>query len=332
MNQNVFCTRREYVDPANHTTDLVRLDGDLNPLEWEGVDIFLKVLHQGVLTGKGIPMSQMVKDKKDRGELDGVHTFVIPSSGNAAIGLSLLAPFAGDFRVVAVVPDNIPPGKRTQLKMSGAEIVYASAESPVTVAKRLGRRKGWLYFAQYDDPANAEGHRLVTASQILDQLGQIGRTPSAVCFPMGTSGAKVGIQTELRRRGVQAEVWGVAAYPGESISGMKTRKDLKGVGLDWRSLDFLCEVHAHHACFTALRLFQGAMPGGLTAGAAVWAALSIVHRKLQDGSLGGLRNAQDGRVLIVVPAVDPIVQYWKEVDGLSDEEKKRQPMPLPPPA
>ncbi len=74
-----------------------------------------------LLNIKSLPMLNMLVEAKASGKLDGVHTLVENSSGNAAFSLAVLATLFDIPRTMAILPWDIAPGKLELLRVAGVE-------------------------------------------------------------------------------------------------------------------------------------------------------------------------------------------------------------------
>jgi cysteine synthase B len=327
MPPNCVYNSADYLSPYNHETDLVRLHEFLNPLAKDGVRIWMKILHQGTQPGKIIPVWSILMEAFESDKLNLVHTLVDSSSGNTALAMASMAAFLGK-KAVAVVPQDLAPGKLEPLRLAGTKIEFAGDQDPILYAKELGERPGYFYLNQYNNELNPLGHEMITGEQIVRQTG--GKV-SVVACGMGTAGTMLGIKRCLRKHEIEAPVVGIICDDGEAIPGMRDEARLGKIGLNWREADEIRKVNSIDAYFASLRLTQAGLPCGPSAGAALWGLLGTLSLRRKHGTLDQLRN-QDGNVFAVVPVVDSLAPYWDKVSTkLFPEQIQRQPMPLPPP-
>lgn len=316
-----------YIIPANHETELVLLYENLNPLASDGIEIWVKILHQGTMPGKVIPVWSILKEALDSGKLEGVHTIVDSSSGNTALAMAAMAAAIAR-KAVAVVPQDLAPGKLEPLRLSGCRVEFAGDADPIRCAKELGTEPGHFYLNQYSNELNPLGHEMVTGEQIVRQTG--GKVSIVACG-MGTAGTMLGVKRCLRKHGINASVMGIICDDGEAIPGMRDEARLGKIGLNWREADEIRKVKSEDAYFASLRLTQANLPCGPSAGAALWGLLGALNFHKKHGTLDKLRN-EDGKVLAVIPVIDSLAPYWDKVSTKLDPSQiKRQPMSLPPP-
>ncbi|KAI8603106.1 tryptophan synthase beta subunit-like PLP-dependent enzyme [Dissophora ornata] len=102
---------------------------------------------------------------------------VVPSSGNLAISLALLAPQNGQYKVIGLVPERTSEDRIQLLKSLGVEIVRTpieahadSAESQFSIAKKIATDlPDAILIDEFADGANVQVHSQETAEEILIQ-------------------------------------------------------------------------------------------------------------------------------------------------------------------
>jgi cysteine synthase A len=215
-------------------------------------------------------------------------TIVESTSGNTGIALALAGAARG-YRVILTMPASMSKERRILLKAFGAEIVLtdphqgmrgALAEAEQIVAQTPGA----ILAQQFSSPANAEIHRVTTAEEIWrDTDGEVDVFVAGV----GTGGTITGVGQVLKERRPGVRV--VAVEPSASpllSEGHPGPAKIQGIGpnfvppvLDTDVYDEVVGVEYEDALATArdLAAKEGIL-GGMSAGAAVWAALQIAAR------------------------------------------------------
>jgi cysteine synthase A len=150
---------------------------------------------------------------------------------------------------------------------------------------------------QFSNPANPEIHRRTTAEEIWRDLD--GEVDALVCG-VGTGGTITGVGQVLKERRPSVKVFAVEPARSPVISGGEPGPHkIQGIGagfvpevLDLEVIDEVIQVEDEVALETArLTAQREGLLVGISAGAAIHAALSVASRR----ELGG------GRVLVVVP-------------------------------
>src|ERR1051326_2235946 len=148
-------------------------------------------------------------------------TILEPTSGNAGIGLAMVAKLKG-YRLVCVMPENTSEERRQLLRMWGAEIVSSPAAGGSNEAVRRAKQiaeehPDWVMLYQYGNEANSLAHQEGTGPEILADL------PSVTHFVagLGTTGTLMGVGRYFREH--KPEVRIVAAEPryGELVYGLR---------------------------------------------------------------------------------------------------------------
>lgn len=215
-------------------------------------------------------------------------TIVEATSGNTGIALALVGAARGH-RVVLTMPASMSVERRILLKAFGAELVLTDPaggmKGAVAEAERIvAETPGAILARQFANEANAEIHRRTTGAEVLrDTDGQIDYFVAGI----GTGGTITGVGEVLKAAvpGVQI----VAVEPKDSpllTEGKAGPHKIQGLGanfvpdvLNTDIYDEVIDVEFPDAIATsrALSAREGIL-GGISAGAAVWAALEIAKR------------------------------------------------------
>jgi cysteine synthase A len=224
-----------------------------------------------------------------------------PTSGNTGIGLAFVAA-ARSYRLILVMPDSMSIERRKMLALLGAELELTPAaegmRGAVARAEALaGEIRGAAIPQQFKNPANPEIHRRTTAEEIWnDTEGNIDVFVAGV----GTGGTITGVAQALKPRRSGLRIVAVEPEDSAVLSGGKPGPHkIQGIGagflpdvLDLAAIDEIVTVGNQAALDTARALArQEGIPGGISSGAAVAAALRI-----------GARDGMEGkRIVVVVP-------------------------------
>ena len=227
----------------------------------------------------------MIRDAEDRGILAPGGTIIEPTSGNTGIGLAAVGVPMG-YRVVLTMPDTMSVERRSLLAAYGAELVLTDGAKgmagAIEKAEQLQREiPGSIIAGQFDNPANPAAHYATTGPEIWrDMEGRVDILVAGV----GTGGTLTGTGRYLKERNPDLEV--VAVEPARSplLSGVTAGPHgLQGIGanfipanLDRELCSRIVTVTEEDAYDAARRLAkEEGVLAGISAGAALWAALEL---------------------------------------------------------
>lgn len=312
---------RNLLNPEkNPPVPLVELPSTLNPYTDDGVRVFAKLMFLlPLLTIKSLPALQMLSEAEASGRLDGVHTIVESSSGNAAFSLAILARLLGIRDVIALVPWDIAQGKLDLLRLSGAQPRRTKEEagmpSSISQARELGRQLGTFNPAQYvngDNPAAA-------TKWIGPELWRQTRGNLTVfAAGLGTSGTLVGTAQFLRKQAAGVRTVGVICEPDQVIPGVRSERRLQEIGFEWReAADHLVEVGAAASFEQSVRLCRSGVMAGPSSGFALAGLLQFLGARKASFELDQLRN-RNGDVLAVFTCGDTPLPYLDQYSPYLD--------------
>ena len=227
---------------------------------------------------------------------------VEPTSGNTGIALAYVAAARG-YRLILVMPESMSIERRKMLQLLGAELHLTPAaqgmRGAIAKAEELLRQdKNAVMPQQFKHLANPEIHRRTTAEEIWnDTKGEIDVFVAGV----GTGGTITGVGQVLKPRKPSLRV--IAVEPEDSpilSGGQPGPHKIQGIGagfipdiLDRSVIDEVVTIGNQTAFDTARALarYEG-IPGGISSGAAVAAALEV-----------GKRPAMAGKnIVVIVPS------------------------------
>jgi len=235
----------------------------------------------------------MIEDMERRGVLDENSTIVEPTSGNTGIALAFVAASRG-YRCVLTMPETMSVERVSMLEHLGAEVVLTPKEEGIggafSAADRLTEEiEGAVQAGQFVNPANPEVHRRTTAEEIWrDTDGKIDVFVAGV----GTGGTITGVSEVLKQR--NPDLHSIALEPATSpvMSGGEPGpgNTIQGIGAgfipDILDMDVVDEVMTivNEDAFVMARdaARTEGLPCGISAGAAIWAALQVAQRDGMD--------------------------------------------------
>lgn len=227
------------------------------------------------------------------GKLKSGGTVVEPTSGNTGIGLAFACAARG-YRLVLTMPETMSVERRKLAAMLGADVVLTSGKDGMNGAVRKARElvaqiSGAFMPLQFENPANPEAHRLTTAPEIWeDTSGAVDVFVAGV----GTGGTITGVGEVLKAKKPGVKI--VAVEPDASpvlSGGLPGPHRIQGIGagfvprvLNRSILDEIVRVTNEDAILSARRLARSeGILAGISAGAALWAALKIASRPESAG-------------------------------------------------
>ena len=241
----------------------------------------------------------MIEDLEARGLLKPNTTLIEPTSGNTGIALAFVAAARG-YPLILVMPESMSIERRKMLLLLGAKLELTPAaqgmKGAVARANELQKEiPNSIIPQQFENPANPAVHRRTTAEEIWnDTSGKV----DVVISGIGTGGTITGVGTVLKKR--KPSVRMVAVEPEDSaiLSGRPPGPHkIQGIGagfvpaiLDRSIIDEVITIGNETAFATARKLAKlEGIPGGISSGAAVAAALEV-----------GTRSDMAGKTIVVI--------------------------------
>jgi len=235
----------------------------------------------------------MIIAMEKAGVINAETVLVEPTSGNTGIALAFVAASRG-YRLQLVMPESMSIERRKMLAFLGAEIVLTPAaqgmKGAIATAEELVRTTpNAVMPQQFKNLANPEIHRRTTAEEIWNDTG--GDIDIFVAG-VGTGGTITGVGQVLKPRKPSLRI--VAVEPEESAilsGGQHSPHKIQGIGagfvpdiLDRSVIDEIVKINSATALDTSRALARNeGIPGGISSGAAIAAALEIGKRPESAG-------------------------------------------------
>jgi cysteine synthase A len=244
----------------------------------------------------------MIEAAEADGRLKPGGSIVEPTSGNTGIALAFVARAKG-YRCILTMPESMSLERRRLLKLLGAELVLTPAElgmkGAIARASEIeGSIEGAYMPQQFENPANPEIHRQTTAQEIWSDCdGKV----DAIVAGVGTGGTITGVAEVIKQRNPDFKAFAVEPADSPIISGgTPGPHKIQGIGagfipknLNVDILDGVEQVTNDQAFSMARRLSdEEGIPGGISSGAAVAAALQVAARPEMQGK----------RIVVIIPS------------------------------
>jgi cysteine synthase A len=218
-----------------------------------------------------------------------------PTSGNTGIALALAAAAKG-YKLTLTMPETMSIERRKLLAAYGAELILTPGAEGMPGAIRRAEELAasdphYLVLQQFNNPANPAVHRRTTAEEIWrDTDGAVDILVAGV----GTGGTITGVAEVIKARKPSFRAIAVEPVASPVLSGGKPGPHkLQGIGAGFVPgvlradlIDEIIQVDHEDAGRTARRLArEEGILGGISSGAALWAALQVASRPDSAGKL-----------------------------------------------
>ena len=247
----------------------------------------------------GVAMIEALESEK---RLAADSVIIEPTSGNTGIALAFACAAKG-YRLVLCMPESMSLERRKMLLLLGADLELTPAEKGMKGAiaraeELLAENSDWVMPQQFDNPANPQIHRLTTAEEIWnDTQGNV----DVIISGVGTGGTFTGVGGVLKARNPDLKM--IAVEPEDSpilSGGTPGPHKIQGIGAGFvpgnmqsELIDEVLTIGNETAFETARKLARvEGIPGGISSGAAVAAALEI----------GGRPDMAGKNIVIILPS------------------------------
>ena len=231
----------------------------------------------------------IIEDLEGRGAIGPDTILIEPTSGNTGIGLAAVCAVRG-YRLILTMPETMSVERRKLLAAYGAKIVLTEARlgmrGAIERAERLhAEHANSVICGQFANAANVQAHYRTTGPELwADCAGRL----DVLVAGVGTGGTLSGAAKYLKEKNPSLKAVAVEPAPSAILSGKEAgAHGLQGIGagfvpqiLDVSLIDEVIAVTDADAYEQTRRLaLADGVFVGISAGAAVWAAINLAKRK-----------------------------------------------------
>ena len=199
---------------------------------------------------------------------------------------------ARGYKAILVMPDTMSLERRNLLRAFGAELVLTPGTEGMAGAIRvandiLDRNPSYYPARQFDNEANVKIHRDTTGPEIIASIESLDGKLDGFVAGVGTGGTITGAGEALRKRFPGIHIAAVEPEGSQVLSGgLAGPHKIQGIGagfvpsiLNTAIYDEIIPVSNEQAFETSrLAARQEGILGGISSGAAIYAALQLAQR------------------------------------------------------
>lgn len=235
----------------------------------------------------------MIEKAENDGILRPGATIIEPTSGNTGIGLAWVSSVKG-YNLVLTMPETMSVERQNLLKALGATLVLTPGSEGMKGAIRKANElkeqtEGAVILQQFDNPANPEAHRRITAEEIWrDTDGKVDIFVAGV----GTGGTASGTAAGLKKHNPAIKAVAVEPESSPVLSGGQAGPHkIQGIGAGFvpknfnpDAIDEIIPVKDNDAIRTSRLLAKKeGLLVGISSGASLYAAIQLAKLPENEG-------------------------------------------------
>jgi cysteine synthase A len=257
-------------------------------------------------------------------------TIVEATSGNTGIALAFVCAAKG-YDLVLTLPQGMSRERAALLRMYGARVETIESmggmNEAVDAARALAEEPNHFLPDQFSNPANPQAHRLTTGPEIIEALGG---AADILVAGVGTGGTITGVGQALRRAKPKCRIIAVEPASSPVLSGGRPGAHrIQGIGAGFippvlarEQIDEVITVTDEDALDTArLAARREGLLIGISAGAALWAALEVARRPASRGKNLVTILADSGERYVSTPFFAPSEADLRQLAGAASRRR-----------
>jgi cysteine synthase len=237
------------------------ISGSLSRVSTAGASVAALIPFKAFPHIKAPATFQMMLEDSIAGRHVGMHTIVVPSSGNTAHAVARIAKAFGFKNVKVVLSVDVPESKKGILAaLSSVYIIEVpKGRSTAKEAEEIARASGHYLLDQYGHEGNVHAHEYYTGPEIERVMGG---DVDIMFIGLGSSGTATGVARYLKSNRPNRQVFGVRPLRGERVPGVRDGLQMdEVVTIPYREiLDGIIEVSRKESFIWMRRLWDEVEP------------------------------------------------------------------------